>query len=73
MKRYRVTANVTISVSTIVHAQSASAAKKLAEKRGMMSLCHQCAGSESETHEWVTSGEIDGEPEITDVIDETSQ
>lgn len=62
LKRYRVTAEITIRVSTVVLATSASAAVRLAGDQPMMSLCHQCADG-SQENEWVTSGELDGEPQ----------
>ncbi len=61
MKRYRVCGVVTISISTVVHAKSKAAAEKAALERGMVSLCHQCADGDQD-EEWVTSGELDGEP-----------
>jgi hypothetical protein len=61
MPRYMVTAAVTISVHTEVDAKSPAAAKRLALERGLVDLCHQCAGGDA-SEEWVTSGELDGEP-----------
>lgn len=61
LRRYRVRGMITVSVSTVVEAASGAEAKELAGERGVMSLCHQCAVGE-ETEEWVTSGELDGEP-----------
>jgi hypothetical protein len=61
LKRYRVTAEITISVSTVVMAKSEKAALDLAQDQPMQSLCHQCANGEDAT-EWVTSGELDGVP-----------
>lgn len=61
MKTFRVTAEVTISMSTLVEAVSAAAARKEALNRGMVSLCHQCATG-NDREEWITSGELDGEP-----------
>lgn len=60
-KCYRVAAEVTISVSTVVYASSKEEAKRLAGEHPMMSLCHVCASGEDDK-EWVTSGELDGEP-----------
>ena len=59
--RFRVTAEVTISISTLVEAKTARGALKQAKERGMVSLCHQCALGDDK-QEWVTSGELDGEP-----------
>lgn len=68
-KRYRVVALVTISMHTDVEAASEDEAEERAMERGMMGLCHQCAGGESE-HEWVTSGGFDGTPdEVTEVME----
>lgn len=61
MKRYRVSGEMTISISTVVHAKTAAEAVEIAKQRGPMGLCHQCAQGE-EANEWVTSGELDGEP-----------
>jgi hypothetical protein len=60
-KRYRVTAEITISVSTVVFATSPKAAIDAASEQPMQSLCHQCASGDDET-EWCTSGKLDGEP-----------
>lgn len=59
--KYRVTAEITISVSTDVEATSKAEAIKLARDQPMMSFCHQCSRGEPEI-EWVTSGELDGIP-----------
>ena len=60
MKRYTFTALVTISISTEVKAHSEEDAFRIAESRGMQSLCYSCA-SQDATEQWVTSGEFDGE------------
>lgn len=60
MKTFRVTAEVTISISTVVEARSEEHAKELASERPMMSLCHQCASGADDV-EWITSGELDGD------------
>jgi hypothetical protein len=59
--RYRVMAECTISVETIVEASSPEKARDLAHERTMMSLCHSCSSGSPE-EEWVTTGELDGEP-----------
>jgi hypothetical protein len=59
--KYRVSALCTISVFTDVEADSPGEAKRLAQKRGMIGLCHQCAGGNVD-EEWCTSGELDGTP-----------
>lgn len=67
MPRYRVSALMTISVSTIVDAESPDAAIAEARNRSPVGLCHGCATGEP-TEQWVTSGELDGEP--TDITAE---
>lgn len=61
MRKYTVSAEVTISIWTIVEAASPEEAKEMAAERSMPSLCHQCAGSEGADEEWRTSGDLDGE------------
>lgn len=63
MKRYIVTAEVTISMHTIVEAESDEEARSIAEGRSNKHLCHQCAGDDNASEEWCTSGELDGSPE----------
>lgn len=60
-RRFRVVAEVTISVHTDVEAETEEQAKELAGQRGMMHLCWSCS-SESASDQWVTSGELDGDP-----------
>jgi hypothetical protein len=63
MATYRVNAQVTISVSTLVEADSSRAAIEIAESRSMPSLCFACGGTEdSEREEWSLGGDLDGEP-----------
>lgn len=62
MKRYFVTSSIVITVHTEVEANSVREAKRIALGRGVMSLCHHCASIEG-SDEWVTSGELDGQPE----------
>ncbi len=70
LKKYRVTGEVTISVSVVVEAGSVREAKRLALEAPMMSLCHQCASGDADA--WSTSGELDGEvSKITEVYEET--
>ena len=57
-RRFRVHAEVTISLSTVVFAKNEAEAKKLAEDRAIETI-HTQGDEESE---WVTSGEIDGVP-----------
>lgn len=54
---------VTISVLTDVEAESEDEAIRLAEERSVIGLCHQCGGNRTRDEEWVTSGELDGEPQ----------
>ena len=63
MKDFTVTGHVTISVSTHVRAKSKAEAKRLAAERGMQGLCYQCSTAHPD-EEWVTGGELDGEPTI---------
>jgi len=70
LKRYRVQGELTISVSTIVWATSAAAAKTLAEDKPVQGLCHQCSSGDEEETEWVTSGELDGAPAKLQVEEE---
>jgi hypothetical protein len=61
MPKYTVTADVTISVSTVVEAHSPAKAKQLAAERSLIDLCSQCSSGDPSS-EWVTSGALDGEP-----------
>ena len=65
MKRYRVSGQVTISISVEVDARSKKHARALAEECSLASVHHST--SEGPEGEWVTSGELDGEPKITEV------
>ncbi len=68
MPKYIITTPITISLHTIVEADSAEEAKDIAFARSVQSLCHQCAGSrnDEDEEEWRTSGELDGEPDPND-------
>lgn len=59
-KRWFVSAEVTISVRTVVEASSEREAIAAAMDQPMQSFCHQCSNGE-EDREWVTSGELDGD------------
>lgn len=61
MATYQLKANITISLTTIVEADSKEDALDQALDRSLIHLCHQCAGGHPE-EEWVTSGELDGSP-----------
>lgn len=62
MAEFVVVSEVTISMHTRVEAKTAKEAVRVAEGRGMVGLCHQCSGGDPR-EEWVTSGELDGEPQ----------
>ena len=62
MPTYTVHAEVTISIYTVVEAESLAEAKEIAEGRDMQSFCHQCAGGMNQEGEvWTICGELDGE------------
>ncbi len=65
-KRYRVTGTLTITVITDVEATSEADARDLALDLPVMTLCNQCADGDPKVH-WITSGELDGSPEIVEV------
>lgn len=67
-RRYRVVAEVTISMSVVVHAGDEQKARELADKAPMQRLCSCC--SHGEDDEWSTSGEFDGTPQVTEVREE---
>ncbi len=60
MKKYRLSAQVTISLSTIVEAESEEQAIEIADGRPMCSLPSHEHSGDSEDEVWVHSGEIDG-------------
>lgn len=61
MPEFVVVAEMTISLHTRVEAENAEAALEDAGGRRTPRLCHQCAGGDPRL-DWVTSGELDGEP-----------
>jgi hypothetical protein len=61
MARYRVSATMTISVYTDVEAGSKDEALEKARDHQNQSFCAQCSEG-NPREEWVTSGELDGEP-----------
>ncbi len=63
--KYLVVAEMTISVSVRVEAKNEEEAKEKALEAGVQGLCHQCARGDYDV--WSTSGELDGEPMITEV------
>lgn len=64
--KYQVSGVMTIGVFCIVEANSEAEARERAEEADIMTFCHQCAGPDP-TDQWVTSGELDGEPQIETV------
>jgi hypothetical protein len=62
-KKYRVSAQVTISIYTDVMATSKAQALKKAHARDMAAIHHSTHDTEAiAAEEWITSGELDGEP-----------
>jgi hypothetical protein len=61
MKRWRVGAEVTISLHTDVEAETIEEARAIAESRSIVGLCNRCSTG-SPRHEWVASCGFDGEP-----------
>ena len=62
MPKYIVSGIVTVSIYTEVIAETEEEALKLAGDQPMMSFCNQCSRGTPED-EWVTAGELDGEPQ----------
>lgn len=60
-RRWRVVAEVTISVHTDVEAETEEQAREIAAERSVMRLCWSCSSKDG-TEQWVTSGELDGDP-----------
>jgi hypothetical protein len=60
--KWRVTAQVTISILTDVDAPSEAEALDIAADLPMQSLCNACASGDPDG-QWVTSGELDGTPD----------
>jgi hypothetical protein len=58
--------NTTISLATQVEADTLEQAIEAAKSRGPMSLCSQCAPG---ADEWGTSGELDCEPGMSELVD----
>lgn len=59
---YTVEAQIVISVFTEVEADSEREAISIAAQRNVTDLCASCA-NKSPDEEWVTTGELDGEPQ----------
>lgn len=66
--KYRVTGQVTISVSTVVEAQNKGEAILESYKRDLQSL--PSSHHEDDTREWCHSGELDGSVRVVDVEEE---
>jgi hypothetical protein len=63
LKKYRVCAQVTISIYTDVEAGSRKEALEIAAGRDMAAIHHAVYDTAAiAAAEWVTSGELDGEP-----------
>lgn len=56
---FRVVANITVSVSTLVEATSKEEAESLAFERSVQGLCSYCA-TPNASEEWSLGGELDG-------------
>lgn len=68
MSYYILVVNTSISLHTAVDAPSLSEAIEIAKRRAVMSLCHHCSNKDDEA-EWVTSGELDGDPATSPLVD----
>lgn len=66
MSKYLVKGLITISTFIEVEADSEEAARERAVDSPVMTLCNHCADRKPDG-EWVTSGELDGTPEIESV------
>jgi len=60
--KYQINAEVTMSISTIVEADSEEEALQIAKDRPMCTLSEPWRHGCTEDDSWVHSGEIDGEP-----------
>jgi hypothetical protein len=70
-KKYRVGAQVTISIYTDVEASSREEALEIAAGRDMAAIHHATHDTSAiAAKEWVTSGELDGEPRELRVEDD---
>jgi hypothetical protein len=70
LKRYRLTAEITISVTCFVEARSVKHAREIAEAAEKQTLCHSCSSeNDPECPEWRAS-ELDGDPKIIEVQEE---
>jgi len=60
MAKYTVSGTVTIGIHTVVEASSPEEALEIAQERELISLCHQCGGTQNAGEMFCTSGELDG-------------
>jgi hypothetical protein len=60
MAKYRVTSCVTISVATVIEAETPEIAMELAEARSVADICASCQDQDAES-EWVPDSGMDGE------------
>ena len=68
VRRYALSADVTVSLTIEVQAKTEKEAIRLAQEASMQSLCWSCASSE-EGGVWRLSGELDGEAENLEVFE----
>jgi len=66
MATFHLTAEVTISVTTTIEADSEEQAREKATALGLPTLCYQCsrAGEDPEDGYWNVGSELDGEATI---------
>ena len=62
-KQFKVTAEMTIQVTTVVRATSEKEASKIAENRPIQKLCCRCTDGDALV-EWALHGGLVGEPKI---------
>lgn len=60
MKKFNVSARVTISIYTVVEAEDEEQAKSIADERGMCSMGDPHSYGDKPEKVWCHSGEIDG-------------
>lgn len=62
LKRYRVEADITISIATAVRARDAAHAIQLARLQELPTIMENGLNDPDPEDGWLTSGEMDGEP-----------
>ena len=62
MPKFCISAQMTISVSTVVEASTEEEAIEIAKGRPNQGFCHQCGGNEDVDQEWQVGGDLDGDP-----------